>query len=313
MKKLTIILVTALFIFSSCNVNKIVKIGVVQSSPNADYDSAYKGFIDGLRKEGYVDKENINIEYVNTNGDLAVCVSTIEKYISEKYDLIYTIGLEASKVASNLTTKVPVLFSCVENPAGDKLVETNNKPGMNLTGASDFPPCEAQIEAMKKIIPNLTRIAIVYDSKNNFSAEQVKTFTEICEKKKISYYDTSFVENDEIRKKILLLKGVANAVYLPKDQLVEECFTEINAACEELAIPVFCNSNNLLQIGALCSITTNYYELGKATASQAVAILFHDEQPGNISVKFASKGVFEYSKNKADELGIKIPDEYLVD
>lgn len=311
MKKFSGILVAALVLFTSCNVNKIVKIGVIQSSPSADYDSAYKGLVDGLRKEGYVDKENIILDYVNTNGDLAVCVSTVEKFISEKYNLIYAIGTDAAKVASNLTTKVPILFSCVEDPVGDNLIKENNRPGTNLTGASDFPPCEAQLDAMKKIIPNLTRVAIIYDAKNNFSAEQTKAFKEICEKKKISYYEVSFVEKEEIREKIMLLKGVANAVYLPKDELVDESFTEINAACEKLALPVFCNSNNLLQIGALCSLTTNYYELGKATAVQAVAILFHEEQPKNMSVKFATKGNFEYSKNKADELGIILPEEYL--
>lgn len=309
MKKFLLILLTAALFLTGCDRIRLVKVGILQFNNSVEQNDTYKGIIDGLRKEGYIDKNNIDIDYVKAEGDFTLCVTKLEEFISEDYNLIVTIGKEPSEAATNLSSTVPVIFACVDDPVSANLVESMEKTGTNATGSSDFPPCASLVKAIKKILPKAKRIACLYNAKDDFSNKQVKELKKACEEEKLTCIDTGVVEEKDIEAKINELKGTAAGIYLPNDKMITDNMTIISATADRLKIPLFCNSKDLLPLGALASVTSNYYEIGKKTASSIVAVLFRAEEPSEISVILSQEGEFDYSPITSEKLGIEIPDE----
>lgn len=308
MKKLLLVLLTAALFFTGCDRIRLVKVGILQYENSVEQNDTYRGIIDGLRKEGYIDKDNIDIDYVKADRDFNVCVTKLQEFISDKYSVIITIGKEPSEAATNLTSTIPVIFACVEDPVSSHLVETVEKPGSNATGSSNYPPCEALVKAMKQVLPKAKRIACLYNAKDDFANKQVKSLKKACEEEKITCIDTGVIEEKDLEAKISELRGTAAAIYIPNDAFIADNMSIISATADRYKIPLFCNNKDMLPLGALASVTADYYEIGKKTASSVVAVLFRLESPSEIPVIYGQEGEFDYSPITSEKLGIVIPD-----
>ena len=86
---------------------KVLNIGIIQYMQHASLDEAYQGFVDGLAEAGYVDGENITLNYQNASGEVGNCQSicdtfanggwnAIEKDASEKADLLLSLGINVN-------------------------------------------------------------------------------------------------------------------------------------------------------------------------------------------------------------------------
>ncbi|MBR5516502.1 MAG: sugar ABC transporter substrate-binding protein, partial [Firmicutes bacterium] len=99
----------------------VLKIGVIQLVKHDALDKAYEGFIDGLEELGYVDGENIEIDYQNASGEQANCLSIAESMVNDGKDLIFCIATPAAQAAASKTDTIPILVSAVTDPAGSGL------------------------------------------------------------------------------------------------------------------------------------------------------------------------------------------------
>ena len=167
--------VAALALFSSCQKkDKKIKIGVIQLVEHPALDKNYQGFVDGLKAAGYVDGQNIEIDYENAQGEQANCVTIAQKLVNDQSDLIFAIATPAAQAVANMTSDIPILVSSVTDPKTAQLVESNEKPGTNVSGTSDLTPCAAQISLLKRLLPSAKKVAILFCSKSRFSFAQAK-------------------------------------------------------------------------------------------------------------------------------------------
>src|SRR5574344_627952 len=153
--------------------DKVIKIGVVQLVEHVALDASYKGFVDGLAEAGYVNGQNIAIDYENAQGEQANCVTIAQKLINDKDDLILAIATPAAQAVANLTKDIPILVTAVTDPETAKLVNSNAMPGTNVSGTSDLTPVVAQIDLIKKIVPAAKTVGLIYCSSEQNSLFQV--------------------------------------------------------------------------------------------------------------------------------------------
>ena len=137
--KLTAVLIAAIFM-AGCQkkADGKLKIGVIQLVEHPALDASYQGFIDGLKEAGFIDGENITIDYHNAQGEQINCVTIAEKLVNDKDDLILAIATPAAQAVANLTNKIPILVTAVTDPESAKLVHKNEMPGTNVSGTSDL-------------------------------------------------------------------------------------------------------------------------------------------------------------------------------
>ena len=300
--------VAALALFSSCQKkDKKIKIGVIQLVEHPALDKNYQGFVDGLKAAGYVDGQNIVIDYENAQGEQANCVTIAQKLVNDQSDLIFAIATPAAQAVANMTSDIPILVSSVTDPKTAQLVESNEKPGTNVSGTSDLTPCAAQIALLKRLVPSAKKVAILFCSSEENSRFQANLAEAACQKEGLDFVEATVSNTNEVQQVVQSLVGKVDAIYAPTDNMIASSFATVALVTTPNKIPVICGEEGMVQGGGLATYGINYYELGLQTAKMAVEVLKDKKNPADMPIQYLEKCDFSYNKEVADELGIEIP------
>lgn len=300
--------IAALALFSSCQKkDKKIKIGVIQLVEHPALDKNYQGFVDGLKAAGYVDGQNIEIDYENAQGEQANCVTIAQKLVNDQSDLIFAIATPAAQAVANMTSDIPILVSSVTDPKTAQLVESNEKPGTNVSGTSDLTPCAAQIALLKRLVPSAKKVAILFCSSEENSRFQANLAEAACQKEGLDFVEATVSNTNEVQQVVQSLVGKVDAIYAPTDNMIASSFATVALVTTPNKIPVICGEEGMVQGGGLATYGINYYELGLQTAKMAMDIFENGKKPADMPIQYLEKCDFSYNKEVADELGITIP------
>lgn len=292
----------------SCKNTSQIKIGVLQLIEHNALDSAYKGFVDGLKEAGYEDGKNIIIDYQNAQGEQANCITIGQKFINDKSDLILAIATPAAQAIANMTKDIPILITAVTDPADSKLVADNNAPGGNVTGTSDLTPVEAQIELLKEIIPNVKTVGLLYCSSEQNSVFQINIAKKKLDAMGIKYIDIAISNLNEIQQVIQNVIGKVEAIYTPTDNMIANGMATVALMTEPAKLPVICGEGGMTMLGGTATYGINYYELGKLTSTQAVSILKGDKKTAEMPIEYLQKFDLVVNTNMIESIGLTIPE-----
>ena len=292
----------------SCKKTSQIKIGVLQLIEHNALDSAYKGFVDGLKEAGYEDGKNIIIDYQNAQGEQANCITIGQKFINDKSDLILAIATPAAQAIANMTKDIPILITAVTDPADSKLVADNNAPGGNVTGTSDLTPVEAQIELLKEMIPNVKTVGLLYCSSEQNSVFQINIAKKKLDAMGIKYIDIAISNLNEIQQVIQNVIGKVEAIYTPTDNMIANGMATVALMTEPAKLPVICGEGGMTMLGGTATYGINYYELGKLTSTQAVSILKGDKKTAEMPIEYLQKFDLVVNTNMIESIGLTIPE-----
>ena len=292
----------------SCKKTSQIKIGVLQLIEHNALDSAYKGFVDGLKEAGYEDGKNIIIDYQNAQGEQANCITIGQKFINDKSDLILAIATPAAQAIANMTKDIPILITAVTDPADSKLVADNNAPGGNVTGTSDLTPVEAQIELLKEIIPNVKTVGLLYCSSEQNSVFQINIAKKKLDAMGIKYIDIAISNLNEIQQVIQNVIGKVEAIYTPTDNMIANGMATVALMTDPAKLPVICGEGGMTMLGGTATYGINYYELGKLTSTQAVSILKGDKKTSEMPIEYLQKFDLVVNTNMIESIGLTIPE-----
>ncbi|MCR5494680.1 MAG: ABC transporter substrate-binding protein [Treponema sp.] len=287
---------------------KKLKIGIIQLVEHPALDKNFQGFVDGLAEAGYKDGENIVIDYQNAQGEQANCVTIAEKLINDRDDLIFAIATPAAQAVANLTKDIPIIISSVTDPESAKLVNKNTAPGVNVTGTSDLTPCEAQMDLLRKLVPNAKTVGMVYCSSEQNSYFQVALAKAACDKLGLKYVDGTVSNSNEIQQVVTHLCGKVDVIYTPTDNMIAAGMATVAQVANEFKIPTIVGEEGMVASGGLATYGINYYELGKQTAKMAVQILKGEKKPAEMPIQYLEKCDLSINQETAEILGIKIPE-----
>ncbi|MBE6344364.1 MAG: ABC transporter substrate-binding protein [Spirochaetaceae bacterium] len=285
------------------------KIGVIQLVEHVALDASYKGFVDGLAEEGFVDGENISIDYQNAQGEQANCVTIAQKLVNDKADLILAIATPAAQAVAAQTRTIPILITAVTDPASAKLVASNEAPGGNVTGTSDLTPVEEQMKLIKQIVPSAKKIGFLYCSSEQNSKFQIDIAKDICDELGLEYADYTVSNSNEIQQVVQSMVGKVDAIYTPTDNMIAAGMATVAMVAVPAKIPVFAGEEGMTSIGGVATYGINYYELGKQTAKQAVAILRDGKNPAEMPIEYLATCDLFVNEEMAKSISLELPEE----
>ena len=157
-------------------------IGVVQYATHPSLDNCYQGFVQGLAAEGFVEGENLTIEFQNAQGDTGNCDLMAKTMVTNKVDLLAGIATPAvmSEYSAAKNSNIPIVFTAVSDPVSAGLVKSIEEPGTNCTGTSDVLPLEAQVKMIRAFLPDATKIGVVYTTSEPNSVSQLERLQTIA-------------------------------------------------------------------------------------------------------------------------------------
>ena len=134
---------------------KVPRIGYLStgSRPSADVEA----FQQGLRDLGYIEGQNITIEYRSTEGMAERLPNLAAELVQLKVDIIVVGGSPATQAAKNATKTIPIVMTQDPDPVANGFVASLARPGGNITGLSSLAPETSgkQLELLKETVPKL--------------------------------------------------------------------------------------------------------------------------------------------------------------
>lgn len=147
--------------------------GSVSDARTSRYLQAFR---QGLRELGYVEGQNIAIEFRWAEGQYDRLPGLAAELVRLKVNVIVTPSTPATRGAKQATETIPIVMTSSGDPVASGLVASLARPGGNITGMSTMTPelVGKQLEMLKEVVPKVSRVALLGNPANPFYAQQVR-------------------------------------------------------------------------------------------------------------------------------------------
>ncbi|MEG0090560.1 MAG: ABC transporter substrate-binding protein [Oscillospiraceae bacterium] len=285
-----------------------LKIGILQQLEHTSLDLAKEGFIKALADGGYVDGENITIDFQNAQADQSNLLTMSQRFVNNKSDLILAIATGAAQSAAAQTKDIPILFTAVTDPVAAGLVNSNEAPGGNISGTNDMSPMEKQIELMLTLAPDTKTVGVMYTSSEDNSVMQAAAVKEILKKKGLTYIEQTVTSSNDVQQATQSIVTKCDAIYIPTDNTFASAMPIVGEITQKAKVPVICGEESPVKNGGLATLGLNYYNLGHQTGEMAVRVL-KGEDISKLPVESQEKYSYLINGETAKAIGITVPDE----
>lgn len=302
-----------IFMFISCTNNTTTKkIIILQDKPQEWADALKLGFTEGLIEKGLDLSKDVIIISRSASGDQMTFSNMAQSISKSDCNIIYTLGTQSTQEILNLTQTKNIIFGAVTDPVKAGLFKNNlQTPLGNITGTQDLWPYPAQFDLIKVLLPNIKKIGVIYNSSEINSQVSIDYIKKECEKRNISLEEKTVVnESEVITATNALINQKIELLFIPADNTAQTSSAVILNACQN-KIPVFTGISGIVESGAIATVGTNYFELGKVNAEQAYEILKNNMQAKDIPVAIAEKGDIYINLKVAKQLGISVPEDII--
>src|SRR6266496_2431303 len=162
-----VVLLAASVIAEAQQPAKIPRIGYVSGSDPKTPGYQVEAFRQGLRDLGYIEGENILVEYRYVEGRLDRVPALLGELVQLKVDVLvatFTIAIRAAKQA---TTTIPIIMVSATDPVAAGFVDSLARPGGNITGVVRLirELSSKRLELLKEAVPRISRVGVLWDVK----------------------------------------------------------------------------------------------------------------------------------------------------
>jgi putative tryptophan/tyrosine transport system substrate-binding protein len=128
-------------------------------------------FSEGLRDLGYINGQNIRIEFRSAQGNLSQLPELAADLVRHKVDIIVASETPAVLAAKRATSEIPIVMAPSGDPVGTGLIASLARPGGNVTGlsAATAELAGKSLELIREILPGVRRVAALADPTNAFT------------------------------------------------------------------------------------------------------------------------------------------------
>ena len=284
----------------------LVTVGIIQIFEHPALDAAREGFIDTMLEEGF----NVEFDFHSAQGDTATMTTIAQRFVNNNVDLILAVGTGAAVAAAAETEDIPIVGTAITSYTRPGLAETDERPGFNITGASDFKPVAAQVEMIAEFVPDMQVLGILYNSGEPNSVVQAALARETALAMGWEYRVGTVTGTAEVQQVTLSIANQVDAIYIPTDNTFAVNMALVGQISEDTGVPVFAAEANMVRTGGLATLSFSYYDLGVASARQAAQILRGEAEVGEIPIYFSTNFFYVVNGTMAEALDIAIPERF---
>ena len=270
-------------------------------------DQAYNGFLAALDDEGYVDGENVKIDFKNAQGDIPTSQTITKQFASNQVDMIFAIATPAAQAAYNATKEIPILITAVTDPVAVGIAKSWDASGTNVTGTSDLTPVAKQMELIRTILPEAKNIGVIYTTSEANSEIQVSMAEAAAKELGFTITRVGVTSVNDIPLAVSSIIDKVDVMYTPTDNLVASAMPVLWNACVDKKVPVFAGEEGMVKSGGIATEGIDYYQLGYETGLMAVEVL-EGKNPGDMPIKTLQKTTLILNQKNADKIELIIPE-----
>ncbi len=241
---------------------------------------------------------DVSFEFSNASANALVARQIAQKHASHRPDVIVAIStLSAQSILSAVRGHTPIVFGAITDPEAAQI------KGQKVTGVTDMPPFNDQINFVKQILPHVRTIAVLYNPSEDNSRAALLVLRGVFEKLSLNLLPVAVTKAAEINQAVAKISGQADAIFIANDNLIASSFESLVRSATNKNIPVFASDVMLVKRGALGMKGIDYYQTGQQVGMQVCQIL-NGTDPGDIPMAMPTNLKINLNEKTAHNLGI---------
>jgi ABC-type uncharacterized transport system substrate-binding protein len=289
-------------------------IGYLESRSPDGMTDRLRAFRQGLKDTGYVEVENVRIEYRWAENQLDRLPMLAAELVRQRVSVIATTGgPEVALAAKAATMTIPIVFGITEDPVPYGLVASHSRPGGNATGVN-FLITELgskQLGLLHELIPAAARVGLLVNPKSLLTERTMRDVTTASSAIGLQVNVVQASDSREIESVFkMLVHNKADALLVGPDAFFVSRRLQLAILAARHALPAVYNVREYAEAGGLMSYGTNvrdaYREIGVY-----VGRILKGATPADLPVVQSSKFELVINLPAARALGIEVPPNLL--
>ncbi len=286
-------------------------IAITQIVEHPSLDDMRRGIIDELADNGYVEGQNLTVNFQSAQGNTATAGQIAKQFAGDNPDAIVAISTPSAQSVVAATTTIPIIYTAVSDPLGAKLITADGTPFQsNLTGLSSQLPLEPQLDLLQQIKPDLKTIGYVYSPGEANSVSLRENLKQALPARGLSLLDIPANRPTDIGMATRSLQGRADIIYTSFDNNVASAFEAMTQAANELKLPIIASDEFSVKRGATAALGVNDYDFGRTTGKMVYRVL-NGEAVNTIKPEVMNDLTLYVSPKHAKTQGVSLPAELL--
>jgi putative ABC transport system substrate-binding protein len=295
---------------------KVPRLGYLSSAEPARDSTRAEAIRLALRERGYIEGQNIAIEYRYTQGKVDRAPEVATELVRLKVDLIMVSGGYGwIRAAMNATETIPIVMTGAgSDPVEAGLVESLARPGGNVTGLTNLTGelSGKRLELLKEAVPKLARVAVLYDPATRVSVIEVKEVLPVAARALGLTVRSWEVRDAEGFEKVFatLNKERPDGLYVPGGPLMNANQKRIADFALKSRLPSMYNRREFVEAGGLMSYAADLSDSYRRVAYFVDRIL-KGAKPADLPVEQPTKFELVINLKTAKQISLTIPPEVL--
>jgi putative tryptophan/tyrosine transport system substrate-binding protein len=292
----------------------VPRIGWVATGSRASHRFSLAAFVDGLKALGYVEGQNIRIEYRWAEGNVARLPQLASELVEQKVDIILAGGSVGAEAAKHATSLIPIVAAGVGDLVELRLVTSLARPGGNLTGfVANAPEIVAKrVQIMKEIMPQSKRAAVLWNPSSSNARLEWATAKKFADANDIvvALHDARDVE--ELRNALATIpQSDPDFLVVLNDPVMFTYRTLIVPAAERFRLPSIYGFREFVDDGGMISYGVSISDTYRRAAGYVDRIL-RGEKPADLPVQLPTKFELVVNLKTAKAIGYALSDSFLL-
>jgi putative ABC transport system substrate-binding protein len=288
---------------------KVWRIGMLDTTSAALNAKNLDGFRAGMRALGYVEGQNLVIDYRSADGRLERLPALAAELTGLKCDVIVTRGTPPALAAKAATSTIPIVMASIGEPVETGMVQSLSRPGGNVTGLSAFTTelTQKRVELLKELVPGIRRIGFL-DNMSNRSVPAQWDETKLAAQSlglEALMFDVRKPEDIAPSFEVAITKGV-NALTVGNDSVTLATRHPIAELAARHRLPTVYASREFIDAGGLIAYGAHYPDLYRRAAGY-VDRIFKGAKPADLPVEQPTRLEIVINLKTAKSLGLTVP------
>jgi putative ABC transport system substrate-binding protein len=280
--------------------------GTLENNPST------QALLEGFRQLGYVDGQNVTIEYRYAQGRPERLPELASDLVQSKPDVIFAIGGDVTPHVAKATRSIPIIYAMSADPVQLGIAKSLAKPGGNATGVTLLSDQLAakRLETFKEAAPRITRVGLVRDpshADNELPVAERAAKALNLELLPIEIRDLSELDRTLESAK----KAEIDSLYVVSSRHTDANTPRIVEFANRHRLPLVAGWGAWVQAGGLISYGPNVGEMIRQAARYLEPVL-KGADPGDLPVQQPTRFELFVNLRTAKTLGLNIPESFLV-
>jgi ABC-type uncharacterized transport system substrate-binding protein len=278
--------------------------------------SLLRGFRQGLKETGFVEGENVAIEYRWADNQIDRLPTLADELVRQRVAMIAAFGIVATFAAKSATTTIPIVFAVAEDPVRHNLVASLARPGGNLTGINFFSSelVAKRLELLRELVPRAARVAVLVNpAQPDIGRERAEKEVEAAARALgLQIQILNATSSHEIDAAFAaLVRERADALFVSPDGFFNGRRVQLATMAARHAVPMTSTTREIAEADGLMSYGPNIEAVWRDVGVYAGRVL-KGAKPTELPVEQTSRFELIINAQTARMLGLEIPPTLLV-